>query len=74
LRYQQTLRVERAEHLISHGATVEAAAHEVGFDDARMLRRLRARAEAPAEGNGGTDGGGAAVGAVAELGAAAGRL
>ncbi|MDH6135587.1 transcriptional regulator GlxA family with amidase domain [Kitasatospora sp. MAA4] len=44
LRYQQTLRLERAEHLISHGTTVEAAAREVGFDDARMLRRLRARA------------------------------
>ncbi|POX39462.1 AraC family transcriptional regulator [Streptomyces sp. Ru73] len=44
LRYQQTLRLERAEHLISHGTTVEAAAREVGFEDARMLRRLRARA------------------------------
>ncbi|MFC0602649.1 GlxA family transcriptional regulator [Streptomyces palmae] len=44
LRYQQTLRLERAEHLISHGATVEAAARSVGFEDARMLRRLRARA------------------------------
>lgn len=43
LRYQQTLRVERAEHLIGHGATAEAAAHAVGFADARMLRRLRAR-------------------------------
>ncbi|RAG87647.1 AraC family transcriptional regulator [Streptacidiphilus pinicola] len=43
LRYQQTLRLERAEHLISHGATVESAAREVGFDDARMLRRLRSR-------------------------------
>lgn len=43
LRYQQTLRLERAEHLIGHGATVEAAAHAVGFADARMLRRLRAR-------------------------------
>ncbi|MER6677674.1 GlxA family transcriptional regulator [Streptomyces sp. NPDC000983] len=43
LRYQQTLRVERAEHLIGHGATVEAAARQVGFDDARMLRRLRSR-------------------------------
>ena len=43
LRYQQTLRLERAEHLISHGATVEAAAHAVGFADARMLRRLRSR-------------------------------
>ncbi|MER7458405.1 DJ-1/PfpI family protein [Micromonospora sp. NPDC126480] len=44
LGYQQLLRVERAEHLIGHGATVEAAARAVGFTDARMLRRLRARA------------------------------
>ncbi len=44
LGYQQTLRVERAEHLIGHGATVEAAARAVGFTDGRMLRRLRARA------------------------------
>ncbi|MEV6965743.1 DJ-1/PfpI family protein [Hamadaea sp. NPDC051192] len=44
LRYQQLLRVERAEHLIGHGATVEAAARAVGFEDARMLRRLRSRA------------------------------
>jgi transcriptional regulator GlxA family with amidase domain len=44
LRYQQVLRVERAEHLIGHGATVEAAARAVGFEDARMLRRLRGRA------------------------------
>lgn len=44
LRYQQELRLERAEHLISHGATVESAARTVGFEDARMLRRLRARA------------------------------
>lgn len=43
LRYQQTLRLERAQHLIDHGTTVEAAAREVGFEDARMLRRLRAR-------------------------------
>lgn len=43
LRYQQLLRVERAEHLIGHGATVEAAARAAGFEDARMLRRLRAR-------------------------------
>jgi transcriptional regulator GlxA family with amidase domain len=43
LRYQHLLRVERAEHLISHGATVESAARAVGFEDARMLRRLRAR-------------------------------
>jgi transcriptional regulator GlxA family with amidase domain len=43
LRYQQTLRVERAEYLIGHGSTLEAAARAVGFGDARMLRRLRAR-------------------------------
>ncbi|MFE3638019.1 GlxA family transcriptional regulator [Streptomyces sp. NPDC059168] len=43
LRYQQTLRLERAEHLISHGATVESAARQVGFEDARMVRRLRSR-------------------------------
>ncbi|MGD0704911.1 MAG: DJ-1/PfpI family protein [Trebonia sp.] len=43
LRYQQVLRIERAEHLIGHGATVEAAARTVGFADARMLRRLRRR-------------------------------
>jgi transcriptional regulator GlxA family with amidase domain len=49
LRYQQVLRVERAEHLIGHGATTEAAARAVGFQDARMLRRLRSR-EAPAAG------------------------
>lgn len=42
LRYQQALRLERAEHLIGHGATVDSAAREVGFTDARMLRRLRA--------------------------------
>lgn len=44
LRYQQLLRAERAEHLIGHGATVDAAARAVGFADARMLRRLRSRA------------------------------
>jgi transcriptional regulator GlxA family with amidase domain len=43
LRYQQLLRLERAEHLIGHGATVETAARTVGFQDARMLRRLRLR-------------------------------
>ncbi|MEV6269872.1 DJ-1/PfpI family protein [Kribbella sp. NPDC051936] len=43
LRYQQLLRLERAEHLIGHGATVESAARTVGFEDARMLRRLRSR-------------------------------
>lgn len=44
LRYQQALRLERAEHLLGHGATVESAARAVGFEDPRMLRRLRARA------------------------------
>ena len=44
LRYQQTLRLERAEHLIGTGATMESAARAVGFEDARMLRRLRSRA------------------------------
>jgi transcriptional regulator GlxA family with amidase domain len=43
LRYQQELRLERAEHLIGQGATTDAAARAVGFTDARMLRRLRAR-------------------------------
>ncbi|MFD9706345.1 GlxA family transcriptional regulator [Lentzea sp. NPDC059081] len=43
LKYQQALRVERAEHLIGQGATVETAARRVGFEDARMLRRLRSR-------------------------------
>lgn len=43
LKYQQALRVERAEHLIGQGATVESAARNVGFEDARMLRRLRSR-------------------------------
>src|SRR6202042_1902430 len=41
LRYQQRLRLEGAAPLIGHGATVEAAARTVGFQDARMLRRLR---------------------------------
>ncbi|GAA2218498.1 DJ-1/PfpI family protein [Promicromonospora sukumoe] len=41
LRYQQLLRRERAEHLIGQGATVEAAARTVGFEDSRSLRRLR---------------------------------
>ncbi|MGN6791373.1 MAG: GlxA family transcriptional regulator [Streptosporangiaceae bacterium] len=43
LRYQQALRLERAEHLIGHGLSMESAARAVGFQDARMLRRLRAR-------------------------------
>ncbi|MCG8920233.1 DJ-1/PfpI family protein [Actinokineospora sp. PR83] len=49
LRYQQELRLERAEHLIGQGTPVESAAREVGFADARMLRRLRSRSHrAPA--------------------------
>ncbi|MFB4310235.1 GlxA family transcriptional regulator [Actinomadura sp. GTD37] len=44
LRYQQELRLEHAEHLIGQGATADAAARAAGFTDARMLRRLRARA------------------------------
>ena len=44
LRYQQALRVERAEALMAQGATAESAARSVGFEDARMLRRLRAAA------------------------------
>ncbi|BBG02048.1 MULTISPECIES: GlxA family transcriptional regulator [Pseudonocardia] len=42
LQYQQALRIERAEALIGQGWTAEAAARDVGFGDARMLRRLRA--------------------------------
>lgn len=53
LRYQQAVRLERAEQLITQGSTVEAAARSVGFEGARMLRRLRRAAEtartAPAE-------------------------
>ncbi|WP_067464828.1 GlxA family transcriptional regulator [Actinomadura macra] len=48
LRYQQELRLEHAEHLIGQGATTQAAAHAVGFTDARMLRRLRAATSPPA--------------------------
>ncbi len=44
LRYQQAVRLEHASVMIEQGATVEAAAHAVGFTDARMLRRLRKRA------------------------------
>jgi transcriptional regulator GlxA family with amidase domain len=47
LRYQQLLRAEHAEHLIGHGVTVESAARAVGFEDARMLRRLRAAPARP---------------------------
>lgn len=41
LRYQQLLRRERANTLVAQGASLENAARAVGFDDARMLRRLR---------------------------------
>ncbi|GAA2528211.1 hypothetical protein [Pilimelia columellifera] len=40
---RQALRSERAEALIGAGESVERASHVVGFGDARMLRRLRAR-------------------------------
>ncbi|MBF6066332.1 DJ-1/PfpI family protein [Nocardia terpenica] len=58
LRYQHLLRLERAEHLIGHGATMDAAATAVGFEDARMLRRLRAR---KSDAIGGADGDAGAV-------------
>ncbi|MFD8534224.1 GlxA family transcriptional regulator [Streptosporangium canum] len=48
LAYQTALRLERAEHLIAQGATTETAARDVGYEDARMLRRLRARTGARA--------------------------
>jgi transcriptional regulator GlxA family with amidase domain len=47
LRYQQTLRLEHAEHLIAQGATVETAAHGVGLADARTLRTLRKTLQEP---------------------------
>nr|BFE78245.1 hypothetical protein GCM10020093_008460 [Planobispora longispora] len=49
LAYQTALRLERAGHLLGAGATAEVAAREVGFEDARTLRRLRARTAAPAD-------------------------
>jgi transcriptional regulator GlxA family with amidase domain len=51
LRYQQALRLEHAEHLISQGTTMETAARAVGFEGARMLRRLRAQAPSQATGS-----------------------
>ncbi|TWS22424.1 helix-turn-helix domain-containing protein [Tsukamurella sputi] len=50
LRYQQSVRLEHADLLIGHGATIESAAHAVGFTDARMLRRLRSRERATTSG------------------------
>lgn len=43
LRYQQALRLEHAEQLITAGASVETASRLSGFGDPRMLRRLRQR-------------------------------
>jgi len=40
LRYQQELRTERVVQLVDQGWTREAAARDVGFTDARMVRRL----------------------------------
>lgn len=42
MRYQQELRVEWAEQLTNEGWSWEAAARNVGFTAARMLRRLKA--------------------------------
>jgi transcriptional regulator GlxA family with amidase domain len=51
LRYQQSLRRERAEHLLGQGETGDSAARAVGLADARALRRLRAgRVHQPAPG------------------------
>ncbi len=44
LRYQQVLRIEHAQQLAGQGWTWDAAARQVGFSDARMLRRLRGAA------------------------------
>ncbi len=41
LQYQQLLGQERAQLLIGQGATIDAAAREVGYENGRMLRRLR---------------------------------
>lgn len=48
LKYQQARRLEHAERLLGEGATLESAARTVGFEDARMLRRLRQRARVSA--------------------------
>ena len=42
LKYQQLLRLEHAEQLLSQGWTMDSAAQHIGLSDARMLRRLRA--------------------------------
>ncbi|GAA1203383.1 Transcriptional regulator GlxA family, contains an amidase domain and an AraC-type DNA-binding HTH domain [Prauserella alba] len=50
LRYQHALRLERADQLLTRGATAEAAARAVGFADARMLRRIRTQTERRVDG------------------------
>jgi len=42
LKYQQLLRLEQADQLLSQGWTMDSAAQRIGLSDARMLRRLRA--------------------------------
>ncbi len=42
LKYQQLLRLEQADQLLSQGWTMDSAARGIGLSDARMLRRLRA--------------------------------
>ena len=42
LKYQQLLRLEQADQLLSQGWTMDSAAQHIGLSDARMLRRLRA--------------------------------
>ena len=42
MRYQQLLRMEQADQLLSQGWTMDSAAQRIGLSDARMLRRLRA--------------------------------
>jgi transcriptional regulator GlxA family with amidase domain len=44
LKYQQALRLERAQAMLDAGVSMDTAARSVGFEDARMLRRLRAAA------------------------------
>ena len=40
--YQRAVRLEHAELLVAQGATMEQAARQVGFADARSLRKHRA--------------------------------
>ncbi len=50
---RQALRLERAEHQLGQGATMESAARDAGVEDARMLRRLRNPSCLTARGRGG---------------------